>query len=927
MRTGVTAPPEPRRVLHGRDDDLAVVGAFVDHTAGRAGGALLVTGDVGVGKSALLRTAAERAVDAGVRVLRAAGAQFEEDLRFAGLHQLLHPLLDGLAELPGAHRDALTAALGFASGPTPARDVVTDATMVLLRRASRTHALLLAIDDLPLLDRDSAAVLRALDLAGTRIGVLAVMRGNHGARTEAATAYVHELGPLDEPAAASLLTERFPALSPAVRRRLLAEARGNPLTLRELPAALDEAQRSGIAPLPDVLPLGRRLGAIYSARLADLPAAGLQLLLLAALDGTGDLPALRSLLPDPVPTTALRSAREAGLIDLDHAGTRLTFRHPLIRSAVIESSTAGEQRRAHERLARRSGQGEERRIWHLAHAAVERDEHVAGLLEQLADRAREGGDVAGAVAALTRAATLSPDGRDRSRRAAVAAYLGTGTIGNLLDVPGLLGRCRTSDDTDDASLATALAAAHHLLLGGIGDVDSAYRMLIAAVAAAPRHADTPNDVLREALYTLTWIACHGARTELWEPLADVVARLGPTPRVPESLPLMTSCFGDPAHAALPALSRLDRAVAGLADADPVEVIRIGMAAEHVGRLKHCRPALRRLVDDDRDGEQLTLTIHALALLSRHCYETGEWDRLALLGEQGLRLADRHGYHLLAQTFRHRRALLAATRGDADHAEDLADEITRFAASRGIRLLLDLAAEVRTRAALARGEYEQAFQRATSVGPAGVLPRFRASVLWLIPDLVESAVRSGRRAEAEAHVQALRRAHVPAISDRLALVAQGAAAMVADDDRFAAEFERAVALPGADTWPFDVARIRLVYGERLRRAKATQAARTQLDAALTTFTRLGASPWAERARSELRASGLATPGAGASPDPRLSPQQYEIASLAAAGLTNKQIAQRLHLSPRTVGTHLYQVFPKLDITSRAALRDALRGRRP
>ncbi|SOF03006.1 regulatory protein, luxR family [Streptomyces sp. OV198] len=919
MRTGVISPADPRQMLYGRDHDLAVIAAFVDGAADKGGGSLLVTGDAGVGKSALLHAAVARAVDGGVRVLRAAGAEFEGDLRFAGLHQILHPLLDGLADLSEQHRNALTVALGFASGQAPAQHAVTGATMALLRHASQARPLLLAIDDLPWLDRGSATVLRSLDLAATRIGMLAVTRDDHSARRGSGVTRVHELAPLDDQSAAALLADRFPALPPEVRRRLLAEALGNPLTLQELPAALDAAQRSGSAPLPHVLPLSRRLQAVFTSRVAELPPSSQHLLLLAVLDGTGDLSTLRSLLPDHVVTEALRDAQEAGLIDLDRATTRLDFRHPLIRSAVVELSTAGEQRRAHEVLARRPDGDEERCTWHLAHAAVEPDEQVAELLEQLARRARGRGDVAGAVAAFTRAAALSPDRRDRSRRAAAAAYLGTDATGNLLDVPRLLEACRPTHDADATSLTT-LAAAHHLLLSGIGDVDSAYRLLIKAVDTGLSQADTPHDVLQEGLYMLAWISFFGARAELREPLERAVTRL--TPRAPESLALLMSCLGDPVHTSLPDLRRLDDAVGGLAAADPVEVIRIGMAGQYVGRLKTCRPALQRLLEEGREGEHVTLTIHAMNLLSRHCYESGEWDQLAHLSEEGLRLSRRHGYHLLAQTFLHHQALLAATRGDTARAEDLAHEITRFAAPRRIQLLLTLAAEIRTRAALGRGDYEAAFLQATSVSPAGVLPHFQGPTLWLIPDLVESAILSGRHTEAEAHVAALRRAQVPAISDRLALVTHGAAAMTADDDRFVAQFERALAQPDADTWPFDLARIRLFYGERLRRDKATQAARDQLSAALTTFTQLGASPWADRARSELRASGLAAVQAGASPDTRLSPQQDEIARLAAAGMTNKQIGQRLHLSPRTVGSHLYQVFPKLGITSRAALRDAL-----
>lgn len=441
MRTGVISPADPRQTLYGRDHDLAVIGAFVDGAADKAGGSLLVTGDAGVGKSALLHAAAARAVDGGVRVLRAAGAEFEGDLRFAGLHQILHPLLDGLADLSDQHRNALGGPrLRVRTGPCAAR------------RHGRHHGPApthLASPPPPAGDRrssvagsGSAKVLRSLDLAATRIGMLAVTRDDHSAHRGSGVTRVHELAPLDDQSAAALLTDRFPALPPEVRRRLLAEALGNPLTLQELPAALDAAQRSGFTPLPHVLPLSRRLQAVFASRVAELPPSSRHLLLLAVLDGTGDLSALRSLLPDHVVTEALRDAQETGLIDLDRAKARLDFRHPLIRSAVVELSTAGEQRRAHEALARRPDGDEERRTWHLAHAAVEPDEHVAELLEQLASRARRRGDVAGAVAAFTRAAVLSPDRRDRSRRAAAAAYLGTDATGNLLDVPRLLEACR-----------------------------------------------------------------------------------------------------------------------------------------------------------------------------------------------------------------------------------------------------------------------------------------------------------------------------------------------------------------------------------------------------------------------------------------------------------------------------------------------------
>jgi len=193
---------------------------------------------------------------------------------------------------------------------------------------------------------------------------------------------------------------------------------------------------------------------------------------------------------------------------------------------------------------------------------------------------------------------------------------------------------------------------------------------------------------------------------------------------------------------------------------------------------------------------------------------------------------------------------------------------------------------------------------------------------VILDLVEAAVRTGRNAEAAAHVAALRAADIAGVSSRLALVVGGAAAMVASDDTALEQFQVALSLPGIERWTFDLARVRLAYGERLRRRQAMSEARVQLSAALDTFERLGALPWMNRASAELRASGQTKPHAGDDVLDRLTSQEFEISSLAATGLTNRQIAERLFLSPRTVGGHLHRAFPKLGVSTRAALRDAL-----
>ena len=226
------------------------------------------------------------------------------------------------------------------------------------------------------------------------------------------------------------------------------------------------------------------------------------------------------------------------------------------------------------------------------------------------------------------------------------------------------------------------------------------------------------------------------------------------------------------------------------------------------------------------------------------------------------------------------------------------------------------------AALGRGDFEDAYQHATAISPAGVLASHVPLALWVLIDLVEAAVRTGRHTEAAAHVTAMRDAGIAAISPRLALLAAGSQAIAAPDDSALGLFEEALAIPGVDRFPFDLARVRLLYGERLRRARATKESRPHLAAALEIFERLGARPWATRAASELRASGQTNACADQPARDSLTPQERQIAMLAAAGLTNKEIGQRLFLSHRTVGAHLYQIFPKLGITTRAALRDAL-----
>jgi DNA-binding CsgD family transcriptional regulator len=919
---GARISHEPGSLI-GRDDDLEYLTAFTDRAA-VSGGALLLSGEAGIGKTVLLDAAAAHAEAPGTRVLRAAGAEFEGEVSFAGLNQLLYPLLDQSQGLSAAYRRALAVALGVREGSSPDQLLLSNAVLALLTRApGTTGPVLVVVDDLPWLDRASAVILGvvARRLAGSRVGFLAASRSGEDGFFDRGGLPVREVGPLSDAAAAELVGDRFPALAPRVRQRLLADARGNPLALLELPVALSGLQREGTGPLPQWLPLSRRLQAVFESRITALPARTRHLLLLAALDGTGALSTLPSASPQQHGLDDLDPAERAGLVRVSEDGSRLEFRHPLTRSAVVALSTIAQRRRAHEALAGPLTGDPERRAWHLGQAAAGPDENVAALLEHTAHRIRQRGDAVGAVTALLRAADLTPPGAERSRRLAEAAYLGAVVTGGLRDVPRLLDDARQADAGRAGSLVASVAAAHHLQLSGDGDIDTAHRLLTGAIEMQPEPYDAASDTMAEALYTLGWVCYFGGRAELWAPFRQAIGKL--RPEVPELLTLVSATFADPARTVLPELGRIDAAVAALTDqTDPVWVARVGLACMFIDRLTGCRAALWRILRDGRDGRAVTLTLHALSLLGLDHFMTGEWEMLETLAREHVSLCRDHNYRLLECRGLYLQAMLAAARGDDTATRTLTDQMTRFASPRRVGAILRLAAQARTLSALSGGDFETAYQHATTITRPGELADHVPHALWMTLDLTEAAVRTGRTAEAAAHVTAVQRAGVAAISPRQALITQGAAAIAAPDHEAAALFMRALAVPGADRWPFDRARIQLAFGERLRRMKAATDARVHLTAALDAFQRLGTAPWAARAGSELRATGLAIGQPAGTGPASLTPQQREIATLAAAGLTNKQIAERLYLSPRTVATHLHQVFPKLGITSRAALRDAL-----
>ncbi|MGW0859775.1 AAA family ATPase, partial [Streptomyces sp. NPDC002690] len=339
--------------LIGRERDLAFVRT---HFTGSAihGAAMLLTGEAGIGKSALLDAVAAGAASEGTRVLRSNGVQFEADVGYAGLNQLLVPLFGSMDLLDPGHRDALRIAVGIGSGPPPSRLLISTAALLLLRRIADDTPLLIVVDDLLWLDRATTSVLGfvARRLVGSRISFLAASRATSDSFFGSSGLTEHRLTPLDDASSATLLARTHPGMSSALRRRIAAEARGNPLALVELPAALEREQRTGAtAVVPSVLPLGERLQTLFAERVAGLPEQSRELLLIAALEGTGDLSVIEAAANGRTAVDLLESAERNRLVAISVADRRLSFGHPLIGSAVVGQATAADRRRAHRALA------------------------------------------------------------------------------------------------------------------------------------------------------------------------------------------------------------------------------------------------------------------------------------------------------------------------------------------------------------------------------------------------------------------------------------------------------------------------------------------------------------------------------------------------------------------------------------------------
>ncbi|MBS1891142.1 MAG: helix-turn-helix domain-containing protein [Actinobacteria bacterium] len=888
--------------LIGRDHELERLRALVDGE----GGALVVAGRPGVGKSALLAAA----VAGAEPVLSVTGVQSEIALPFAGLRGLLEPVLDEVEELPPPQRRALLTALALDDGAAPDRGAVLHAFAALV---AGMVPVVIAVDDVQWLDASSREAIAFLARRAERIGAVVVVV--HALRGQPLEGWPElptlALGELERPAAVAVA--RRGGLAPAVAEALVEAVGGNPLALLEGPTELTAAQRDGSAALPALPPTGRRLTDNYASRLGRLPDQTRSGLLLAAAsnDGArGPLAAALGGLDD------FAAAEDDGLVVVEERVIR--FSHPEARAAVYHAAAPSERRAAHRRLAASLPPAE--RAWHLAVAAEEPDEELAAALERSAYDAVARGAPGTAMQALKRAATLTP-AADRARGRTLAAGHIALTIGHPESALALATGLPPTDDVGaraDTQLLVGAATAQ------TGRTNEARALL---EAEAERIAAT--DPARAAgLQTQAAIALMGSGP------VDQVARIAARARelagpgadlVPATLEAAAEAVaGEHAKADAVLGSRLDEIRA----LDPAgrghEVIALaGMCLHWLEEQDAATALIAPVVQELRDRGAVTpLAFPLVVLVSVH---TRRGDFLgarelareaAALGEEAI------GPFLQALTL-NTRAFVAAYLGEEEACVVNAGRGGAICERLGIHSHRAVAEQALGMLALGGGEVDRAIEHLER-GRAARL-RYGArdpGYMFNESDLTEAYIRAGRREDAERALEELRAgARLTGGAWAAAAVARYAA-LLGDDAEIDAYLAEATAAHARIDFAFEEARTRLIFGERLRRARRRSDARPLLSAAEATFRAQGAVRWADRAAAEMRAGGVAPPPAPAADSPDrtgdLTDREREVFALVVGGATNAEVAAQLFISPRTVEHHLHRIYRKLGVRSRAQL---------
>ncbi|MEU3607799.1 LuxR family transcriptional regulator [Streptomyces sp. NPDC035033] len=873
------------------------------------GSAVLLRGQAGIGKSALLAWARGAARRRGFAVLEAVSAAAEAELAFGGFHQVFWPLLKRSRTLPARDREVLECALGLREEPPAAAAPLGASALALLTEAARDRPLLVVVDDVQWMDDSSTAVFAFLHRHVADLPVVLVGAGREdGSATDRWPGEPVRVEALDPAPAEELLRRHHPGLPAAAATRVLAEAAGNPLALLELPVLPDDEHGTGLPGVPGRMPLTHRLEQLFAERIRSLPADAAHLLLLAALGGRVNV---RDTDAWPAPTApgspaAVVSALEAsGLARVDKTGT-LAFRHPLVRSAVISLASPEDERAAHGFLAGRLEADDPRRLRHETLAAVLPDASLAERLEEAARQiARRGGDAEGAVL-MDRAAALSTDAASHTARLTWAAVMAA-RGGRLAHTAELVEELKRRPVPPGFAPLFAYAVVYVDQSHRI-DFESSFTLLPQALDLLSRTGVEPFEGLAEQMYfKLLLAACYTDDPRAWRALEKHAGSVSPLAR------LCRAVWSDPArtaHGATRELAALNRGMNEEQEAGAAWLLLWTASAVDAAD----ETLWRRFT-----GQHAYATQGSVAKARFYQdYLRGRWESAAACLREA-KAADDRGYHCNALLFRHHYAHFLAGRGDEQGLREVESLIEPTASGARMRFVTDHLVHLRALVALAHGRYEEAYLLLVRLMSPGVLPR---GLSWFhLPffDLVVAAVHTGRRREATAHVEAGRAARMADISGHHAFLLAAAAAVAAADEDADARYRTAYAVVGAETWVFGMARLRLAHGSWLRRRRRAEA-RDVLHRARDAFRRLGAEPWAERCEEELAAAG--TPMTEAGGRGLLTGQERRIAQLAATGLTNKEIGTALQVSPRTVAAHLYKIFPKLGISSRAGISRAL-----
>jgi DNA-binding CsgD family transcriptional regulator len=900
---------DPLTSLHGRRNECAALDGLLASVRGGRSAVLVLRGEAGIGKTALLGYLTDRA--AGFSVARCMGVESEMELAFTGLHDMCTPMLSYLDALDEPQREALSVALSLASGEPPESFLVALATLNLLAQTAQDRPLLCIVDDVQWLDQATAQVLGFVGrrLLAEPVGLVFAVRTTAASEDPLAGLPDLRLSGLDEQSARALLASVTTArIDESVRRRILEEAHGNPLALKEL-GVVDFA--GGFA-MPDSVSVPRRIEDRYLTRLRGLPRVTQRLLLVAAADPVGD----RVLLARAAHTLnldvgALELAVDAGLLD---SGAAVRFRHPLLRSAVYGAAEVDERRAAHAALAEATDpqRDPDRRAWHRAYAADAADEEVAAELIGSADRAARRGGVAAAAAFWERAVALTPDLGQRARRALKAAGAKY-RAGDFVATEKLLAAAEVAplDELGHAQVERM----HAQVAFGLNRGGEAPTLLLQAAQRLQRvAADQAWDTYLEALVA----GIYAGRLAVGAGISEVARAALSAPLGPEPLP----------HPQLLLRGLAVRVLDGYVAAAPLLKEALRQYRAQPQRLDAlCHPynlVAIELRDDEarfelasgqvqlaRVSGTLSWLPFALGHLAMFHVQSGELALAeALMSEQA---SIEPGNLYCAVT-------LAVWRGDAPLASELMDKMTVSAATRGEGVVLAFVDYLK--AALYNGlaDYSRAAEAAHNAVSANEI----MNATTALPELVEAAVRSGqpdRGAEACERLSAIAAASgtdwargTAALAR--ALLADGA---VADD-----LYREAIELLSHTRMAIPLTRARLCYGEWLRGTKRRAEASTQLRAAFDAFSAMGANAFAERARRELEATGETVRTHREGPGAELTPQEHQIAQLARTRRTNPEIGAELFLSARTVEWHLRNIFTKLGISSRHELDAALSG---